>query len=331
MTRTFTYREALAEALREELERDPAVLIMGEDVGAFGGAFGVTKGLQEAFGAARVRDTPISENAIVGIGAGAAMTGLRPIVELMTVNFALLALDQLVNHAAHARAMFGGQVRVPLVLRMPQGGGRRLGPVHSHTWEALFLHVPGLLVATPSMPADAKGLLKAAIRADDPVVVLEHEGLYGVRGPVADTDSRDDVVPFGRAIVRRAGTDVTIIGVSRMALVAWRAGEALARDHGIDAEVIDPRTLRPLDLGTIVDSVRRTGRCVVVEEGWPQGGVGATLSALITEQAFGALAGPVRRVTGADVPMPYAAGLERAALPDEDAVVRAVREMLSPR
>jgi pyruvate dehydrogenase E1 component beta subunit len=265
------------------------------------------------------------------MGVGAAMTGLRPVVELMTVNFALLALDQVVNHAAAARAMFGGQVRVPLVLRMPQGGGRRLGPVHSHTWEALFLHVPGLLVAVPSMPADAKGLLKAAIRADDPVVVLEHEGLYGVRGPVADSDARDDVVPFGRAIVRRAGSDVTIVGSSRMALVAWRAGEALARDHGIDAEVIDPRTLRPLDLDTIVDSVRRTGRCVVVEEGWPLGGVATTLASLITERAFDALAAPVRRVTGADVPMPYAATLELAATPDEAAVVRAVRETLSPR
>jgi pyruvate dehydrogenase E1 component beta subunit len=331
VTRTITYREALTEALREELHRDPAVLVMGEDVGAFGGAFGVTDGLQATFGSVRVRDTPISENAIVGFGVGAAMNGLRPVVELMTVNFALLAFDQIVNHAAQARAMFGGQVRVPLVLRMPQGGGRRLGAVHSHTWEALFLHVPGLLVATPSMPADAKGLLKAAIRADDPVVFLEHEGLYGVRGPVADSAGRDDVVPFGRAIVRRRGTDVTIVGVSRMALVAWRAAEALARDHGIEAEVIDPRTLRPLDLDTIVDSVRRTGHCVVVEEGWPHGGVGATLATLVTEHAFDALGVPVRRVGGADAPMPYAASLERAAVPDEAAVVRAVRGTLAPR
>jgi pyruvate dehydrogenase E1 component beta subunit len=291
----------------------------------------VTDGLLHEFGAARVRDTPISENAIVGMGVGAAMTGLRPVVELMTVNFALLAFDQIVNHAAQARAMFGGQVRVPLVLRMPQGGGRRLGPVHSHTWEALFLHVPGLIVATPSMPADAKGLLKAAIRAEDPVVFLEHERLYGVHGPVADSDARDDVMPFGRAVIRRAGRDVTIVGSSRMALVAWRAGEALARDHGIDAEVIDPRTLRPLDLETIVASVRRTRRCVVVEEGWPNGGVGATLGALIGEHAFDALDAPVGRVTGADVPMPYAATLERAAVPDEAAVVRAVRRTLSHR
>ena len=331
MTRTITYRDALTEALREELERDPAVLVMGEDVGAFGGAFGVTDGLQAAFGPARVRDMPISENAIVGLGIGAAMNGLRPVVELMSVNFALLAFDQIVNHAAQIRAMFGGQVRVPLVLRMPQGGGRRLGPMHSHSWEALFLHVPGLLVATPSMPADAKGLLKAAIRAGDPVVFLEHEGLYGVRGPVPDAADQDDVVPFGRAIVRRPGTDVTVVGVSRMALVAWRAAEALARDDGIEAEVIDPRTLRPLDLDTIVASVRRTGRCVVVEEGWPRGGVATTLATLVTEQAFDALRAPVRRVTGADVPMPYAAGLERAALPDEAAVVRAVRETLAPR
>jgi pyruvate dehydrogenase E1 component beta subunit len=329
VTRTITYREALGEALREELRADPTVLVMGEDVGAFGGAFRVTEGLQAEFGAARVRDTPISENAIVGMGVGAAMAGLRPVVELMTVNFALLALDQIVNHAATARSMFGGQVRVPLVLRMPQGGGRRLGPVHSHTWDSLFLHVPGLLVATPSMPADAKGLLKAAIRASDPVVFLEHEGLYGVRGPVADSDARDDVVPFGRAIVRRPGGDVTLVGISRMALVAWRAGEALARERGIEAEVVDPRTLRPLDLDTVVESVRRTRHLVVVEEGWPQGGVGATLAAQVTERAFGALTAPVRRVTGADVPMPYAAALERAAVPDEAAVVRAVRETLS--
>jgi pyruvate dehydrogenase E1 component beta subunit len=329
VTRAITYREALGEALREELRRDPSVIVMGEDVGAFGGAFRVTEGLQDEFGPARVRDTPISENAIVGMGVGAALAGLRPVVELMTANFALLAMDQLVNHAAAARAMFGGQVRVPLVVRMPQGGGRRLGPVHSHTFDALFASVPGLLVAAPSMPADAKGLLKSAIRASDPVVFLEHEGLYGVRGPVADTDARDDLVAFGRAVVRRPGTDVTLVGISRMALVAWRAGEQLERDHGVAAEVIDPRTLRPLDLDTIVASVRRTRRLVVVEEGWPRGGFGATLAALVTERAFGALAAPVRRVTGADVPMPYAAALERAAVPDEAAVVRAVRETLS--
>jgi len=330
VTRTLTYREALAEGLREELRRDPAVLVMGEDVGAFGGAFRVTEGLQAEFGAARVRDAPISENAIVGMGVGAAMAGLRPVVELMTVNFALLAFDQIVNHAATARAMTGGQLRVPLVLRMAHGGGRRLGPVHSHSWEALFLHVPGLLVATPSMPADAKGLLKAAIRSDDPVVFLEHQGLYGIRGPVADSDARDDVLPFGRAIVRRQGADVTVVGVSRMALVAWRAAEALARDHGVEAEVIDPRTLRPLDVATIAESVRRTRRLVVVEEGWPDAGVGATLAALVAEHVpHGTLLAPVRRVTGAPVAMPYAAALERVATPDEAAVARAVRETLA--
>src|SRR3954449_12968237 len=256
------YREALNQALREEMQRDETVFLMGEDIGVFNGAFKVTNGLLDEFGEKRVRDTPISENTIVGMGVGAAMPGLRPIVELMTINFSLLAMDQMINHMATIHYMFGGQVRVPMVVRMPQGAGHQLGPVHSHSWEALFLHVPGLLVATPSMPADAKGLLKAAIRSDDPVVFLEHQGLYGIRGPVADSDARDDALPFGRAIVRRQGGDVTVVGVSRMALVAWRAAEALARDHGVEAEVIDPRTLRPLDVATIAESVQRTRRLV---------------------------------------------------------------------
>ncbi len=316
------YREALNAALREELARDQRVVLMGEDIGVFGGAFKVTDGLLEEFGEQRVRDTPISENTIVGIGVGAAMTGLRPVVELMTINFALLALDQIVNHAAHIHYMFGGQARVPLVVRMPQGAGHQLGPTHSHCFEAMFLQVPGLLVAVPATAADAKGLLKSAIRDENPVIFIEHESLYGVRGEVPD--GGDHLVPFGLARVAREGDDVTVIGISRMARTAERAADTLASEHGVQAEVIDPRTLRPLDLDTILASVRKTNRCVIVEEGWPHGGVGANLAALISEQAFDDLDAPVQRVTGADVPMPYSKPLEDLAYPHEQQVVRAV-------
>jgi pyruvate dehydrogenase E1 component beta subunit len=315
------YREALNAALREELRRDPRVVLMGEDIGVFGGAFKVTDGLLEEFGERRVRDTPISENTIVGIGVGAAMTGLRPVVELMTINFALLAFDQIVNHAAHIHYMFGGQARVPLVVRMPQGAGHQLGPTHSHCLEALFLHIPGLLVAVPATAADAKGLLKSAIRDENPVVFIEHEALYGVRGEVPDDE--DHLVHFGSARTVREGSDVTIVGISRMALTAERAAETLASEHDVHAEVIDPRTLRPLDLGTILASVKRTNRCVIVEEGWPHGGVGANLAALIGEQAFDDLDAPIQRVAGADVPMPYSKPLEDIAYPHEQQIVRA--------
>ena len=316
------YREALNQALREEMRRDERVLLLGEDIGVFNGAFKVTAGLLDEFGEKRVRDTPISENTIVGMGVGAAMSGLRPVVELMTINFSLLAMDQIVNHAAHIRYMFGGQPRVPLVIRMPQGAGHQLGPTHSHSFEALYLHVPGLLVAVPSTPADAKGLLKAAIRDDNPVVFIEHEYLYGQRGDVPENG--EVVARFGEAAVRREGDDVTIVGMSRMALTAARAAEQLASEHEIEAEVIDPRTLRPLDLDTILQSVRKTNRCVIVEEGWPHGGVGANLAALVQEQAFDWLDAPVGRVTGADVPMPYSRPLEQIAYPHEPQVVEAV-------
>lgn len=315
------YREALNAALREEMERDESVFLMGEDIGVFQGAFKVTAGLLEQFGEKRVRDTPISENTIVGMGVGAAMAGLRPVVEIMTINFALLAMDQIVNHAASIRYMFGAQVSVPLVVRMPQGAGHQLGPTHSHSLEAMFLHVPGLLVAVPSTAADAKGLLKAAIRDDNPVIFIEHETLYGRRGEVPDDAGP---IAFGEAAIRREGSDVTIVGVSRMAVTAERAAEKLAADHEIEAEVIDPRTLRPLDLDTILESVRKTNRAVIVEEGWPHGGVGANLAALIQEQAFDWLDAPVGRVTGADVPMPYSKPLEQAAFPHEEHVVQAV-------
>jgi pyruvate dehydrogenase E1 component beta subunit len=316
------YREALNEALREELQRDESVFLMGEDIGVFKGAYKVTQGLLEEFGPKRVRDTPISENTIVGMGVGAAMAGLRPVVELMTVNFSLLAMDQIINHAAAIHYMFGGQVTVPMVIRMPQGAGHQLGPTHSHCFEALYLHVPGILVAVPTTAADAKGLLKAAIRDDNPVVFIEHEYLYGQKGEIPDDE--DHVVDFGRAAVRREGGDVTIVGISRMALTAERAAAELAEEHGIEAEIIDPRTLRPLDLDTILESVRRTNRALIVEEGWPHGGVGANLAALISEQAFDHLDAPVGRVTGADVPMPYSKPLEQIAFPHEAQVVEAV-------
>ena len=314
-------REALNQALREEMSRDEDVFIMGEDVAVFQGAFKVTEGLLDEFGEKRVRDTPISENTIVGTGVGAAMTGLRPVVEIMTVNFALLAMDMIVNHAAAIPYMFGGQVKVPLVIRMPGGGGHQLGPTHSHSFEALYLQIPGLLVACPSTPADGKGLLKAAIRDDNPVIFIEHETLYGSRGEVPEDG--DETLNFGEAAIRREGNDVTIIGILRMAEIAQQAAKTLANEHGAEAEVIDPRTLRPLDLDTILKSVRKTNRVVIVEEGWPHGGVGANLAALIQEQAFDYLDAPVQRVTGADVPMPYSKRLEQAAIPHAEHVVSA--------
>jgi pyruvate dehydrogenase E1 component beta subunit len=272
-----------------------------------------------------VRDTPISENTIVGMGVGAAMVGLRPVVEIMTVNFSLLAMDQIVNHAASVRYMFGGQVSCPMVIRMPGGAGHQLGPTHSHSFEALYLHVPGLLVAVPSTPADAHGLLKSAIRDDNPVIFIEHETLYGRRGEVPD-----DAEPmrFGEAAVRREGSDVTIVGISRMAETALKGADELASEHKVEAEVIDPRTLRPLDLDTILESVRKTNRAVIVEEGWPHGGVGANLAALIQEQAFDHLDAPVARVAGGDVPMPYSKPLEQAAFPHEEHVVHAALSTL---
>jgi pyruvate dehydrogenase E1 component beta subunit len=318
-------REALRDAMAEEMRRDEGVFVIGEDVAVFQGAFKVTEGLIDEFGERRVRDTPISENTIVGTGVGAAMGGLRPVVELMTVNFSLLALDQIVNHAAAIPYMFNGQAKVPMVIRMPGGGGHQLGPTHSHSFEALYLQVPGLLVACPSTPADAKALLKAAIRDDNPVIFIEHESLYGVRGEVPEGEDGDGggVLRFGEAAVRREGADVTIVGVLKMAQVAEQAAAKLASEHGVEAEVIDPRTLRPLDLDTILASVRKTNRAVIVEEGWPHGGIGANMATLITEQAFDDLDAPVQRVTGADVHMPYSKRLEQAAIPHEEHVVSA--------
>ena len=314
-------REALRDAMAEEMRRDESVFVMGEDVAVFNGAFKVTEGLLDEFGERRGRDTPISENTIVGTGVGAAMGGLRPVVEIMTVNFSLLALDMVINHAASIPYMFNGQARVPMVIRMPGGGGHQLGPTHSHSLEALYLQIPGLLVAAPSTPADGKALLKASIRDDNPVIFIEHETLYGARGEVPEGE--DTLLRFGDAAVRREGGDVTILGVLKMAQVAEKAAKQLSAEHGVEAEVIDPRTLRPLDLDTILESVAKTNHVVVVEEGWPHGGVGANLATLITEQAFDYLDAPVQRVTGADVPMPYSKRLEQAAIPHEEHVIQA--------
>jgi pyruvate dehydrogenase E1 component beta subunit len=276
-------------------------------------------------GPERVRDAPAAEAALVGLGIGAAVAGLRPVVELTTATFAALALDQLLHHAAPLRALSGGRLSAPLVVRMPQGGGARLGPIHSQNVEALLQHIPGLVVLAPATPADAHALLTAAIRSEDPTVVLEHAALYDTRGPVdEDGDGASPLVAIGGAAVRRAGADVTLVATSRMALVAEQAAATLAAGHGVAAEVVDLRVLRPLDAATVIASARRTRHVVVVEEGWPDGGIGATLAARVTEATFSTLAAPVARVTGADVLMPYAAPLERAAVPDAEAVVAAV-------
>ncbi|HEV3109521.1 MAG TPA: alpha-ketoacid dehydrogenase subunit beta [Candidatus Binataceae bacterium] len=320
----ITYREALNQALREELDRDERVFIMGEEVGYFGGAFKVTDGLIAAYGEKRIRDTPISELTIVGAGVGAAMGGLRPVVELMTVNFALLAIDQIVNTAAKAHYMFGGQAKVPLVIRAPQGGGHQLGAQHSQSLEAYFLHCPGLRVAIPATAADAKGLLKYALRQEDPVMFLEHESLYGLKGEVPEGEY---LVPFGKANIMREGKDVTIVSYSKTVHDALKASEIL-ENQGTDAEVIDLRTLNPLDMNTVIESVKKTTRAVVVYEGWLTGGAGAEIASRIYEAAFDDLDAPVQRVASADVPMPYNRHLEAAALPSPQQIVEAVEHIV---
>ncbi len=319
----ITYREALRQALQEKMAGDPRVFILGEDVGAYGGAYSVTKGLQEEFGPERVRETPIAESAIIGTAVGAAMAGMRPIAEIMTINFALLAMDQIVNHAAKFHYMFGGKIKVPMVMRTVSGWGQ-LGATHSQTFENWFASVPGLKVVAPATPRDAKGLLKTSIEDDDPVIFIEHSNLYGVRGEVPDSDFRE---PLGRALVVRDGTDVTIVAYSRMMHVSLRAAAQL-EEAGISAEVIDLRTLRPLDMQTIYESVRRTHRLVVAEEDWRTGGIGGEVAAATGEACFDDLDAPVRRVAMPDVPMPYAKNLELALVPTEEEVVAAVRSLL---
>jgi pyruvate dehydrogenase E1 component beta subunit len=320
----ITYREALNQALREELERDERVFIMGEEVGYFGGAFKVTDGLLAVFGEKRVRDTPISELTIVGAGIGAAMGGLKPIVELMTVNFGLLAMDQIVNNAAKIHYMFGGHAKVPMVIRAPQGAGHQLGAQHSQSLEAYFLHCPGVRLVLPATPSDAKGLLKSSIRRDDPVIFLEHESLYGVKGEVPDDDY---LVPLGKANVMRAGKDVTLISYSKCVYDSMAAADAL-ENQGIDAEVIDLRSLNPLDIDTVLESVRKTGKAIVIYEGWRTGGAGAEIVAQIQEAAFDHLDAPVERVATLDTPIPYNARLERAALPSPAQIIEVAERML---
>lgn len=321
----MTYREALSQALVEEMSRDESVIVLGEDVALYEGSFKVTRGLLKEFGEERVIDTPISEAAIIGTAIGAALGGLRPVPELMTVNFAYLALDQLCNHLAVMRYMFGGQVKLPVTVRMPGGGGHQLGAQHSHSLEALFVHTPGLKVVYPATPDDAKALLKAAIRDDNPVVFLEHEGLYNLEGDVPDGL---DAAVIGEAAVRRSGRDVSIIGYGAMTHAALAAADLLAAG-GVSAEVIDLRTLRPWDKETVADSVARTHRAVVVEECPPSCGIAAEVAANLTEMVFDELDAPVARVSGADVPMPYAKDLEQACIPHADAVVRAARKTLA--
>jgi pyruvate dehydrogenase E1 component beta subunit len=320
----ITYREALNQALREELDRDERVFIMGEEVGYFGGAFKVTDGLLAVYGEKRVRDTPIAELTIAGAGVGAAMGGLKPIVELMTINFGLLAMDQIVNHAAKIHYMFGGRAKVPLVIRAPQGAGHQLGAQHSQSLEAYFLHCPGLLVAIPATPADAKGLLKSCIRQDNPVIFLEHESLYGVKGDVPEGEY---LTPLGQASVLREGKDITIVSYSKCVYDAVAAAEAL-ENEGVDAEVIDLRTLNPLDTATVVESVRKTGKAMVVYEGWRTGGAGAEIAAQIYEAAFDHLDAPVERVATLDTPIPYNARLEKAALPGAADIVKVAERMV---
>lgn len=320
----LTYREALNAALREEMQRDDRVFIMGEDIGVFEGAFKVTAGLLKEFGAKRIIDTPIAEEEIVGAGIGAAMLGLRPIVELMTINFSLLAADQIVNHAAKMRYMFGGAIKIPLVIRMPGGAGHQLAASHSQCLEVWYAHIPGLKVVAPSTPADAKGLLKTSIRDENPIIFIENEGLYNTRGEVPNGDG---LIPIGVADVKREGSDVTIIAHSRMTLVALGAAKRL-EGEGISAEVVDLRSLRPLDREAVANSVRKTNRAVIVEEGWPIYGVSAEVAASIYEDAFDYLDAPVKRIGSAEVPMPYARNLEQAALPHEETVVSAVKEIL---
>lgn len=314
------FSQALNQALRDSMRDDPSVILLGEDIGAPGGSFGVTRGLLEEFGAERVRDTPIAEAGIVGLAIGAALGGLRPVPELMTMNFAIVAMDQIINHAAKLRYMFGGQVRLPITIRAAGGGGTQKGAQHSHSIESWFVNAPGLRVVIPSTPYDAKGLLKTAIRSDDVVIFIEHEMLYGAKGPVPDDEY---VIPFGVADVKRAGSDVTIVAWSRMTHEALRAAETLAQE-GIEAEVLDPRTLDPFDWDGLYTSVARTRRCVVAEEGWRTVGVGAEIAARVQEQFFYDLDAPVQRVAAVDVPTPYARELEQAALPHAADIVRAV-------
>jgi len=319
------YSHAIRQAIEEEMTRDERVILLGEDIAEYGGAFKLTEGIVEQFGKARVRNTPIAENGFVGVAVGAALTGLRPVTEIMFMDFITLAMDQLVNQAAKFRYQYGPQAAVPIVVRCPSGAGRCYGPTHSQSLERYFFSTPGLLIACPATPHDAKGLLKAAIRSDDPVIFLESKVLYGVRGEVPEGDY---VVPLGEAAVRRQGSDITLVAYSRMVGEALKAADAL-EEHDVSATVVDLRTLAPLDMETVIASVSETGRVVLVEEGWLTGGVGAELAARVAERCFDYLQAPARRVAAADVPVPCAHSLEQAATPDWEAIGKAALEVVS--
>jgi len=323
---TMTYREALRMAMREELARDDRVFLMGEEIGVFEGSYKVTAGLLEEFGEDRVRDTPISEEGFVGAAVGAAMAGQRPVVEIMTLNFVLVAMDMVINHAAKVRYMFGGEAGCPMVLRTPNGAGNQLTAQHSQSFDGWFAHAPGLKVVSPATPADAKGLLKAAIRDDDPVMVIENLPIYKQKGEVPEDP--DHLTPIGRARVAREGADLTIVAHSYATVRALAVAERLAEEDEVEAEVIDLRSLRPLDMETVAASVAKTNRVLCVEEGWPSYGVTAEIAARVQHACFDDLDAPVERVGMAEVPMPYAKNLEHAALPNEDKVAAAARRVL---
>ncbi|KPK65232.1 MAG: pyruvate dehydrogenase [Gemmatimonas sp. SG8_38_2] len=318
-----TYREALNQALREEMRRDPDIFLMGEEVGAYQGAYKVSRGLLEEFGEWRVRDMPIAELGFTGLGVGAAMVGLRPIIEYMTWSFALLAIDAIVNAAAKMRYMAGGQFKMPLTFRGPSGAANQVAATHSQALDSWYAHVPGLKVVAPATARDAKGLLKSAIRDDDAVIFLEGELLYGMKDDVPEDE--DFLIPLGESEVKRAGTDVTIVVHSRPLHSALQAAKIVEEEDGISAEVIDPRTLRPMDIDTVLESVRKTNRCVIVEEGWPVCGIGSQIVDDIQREAFDYLDAPIARVTGADTPDPYAQNLEQIAFPQADYIVKAIR------
>ncbi|HJU05588.1 MAG TPA: pyruvate dehydrogenase complex E1 component subunit beta [Nitrospiraceae bacterium] len=321
----LSYREALNQAMREEMRRDERIFLIGEEVGYYQGAFKVSKGFVEEFGARRVLDTPITEAGFTGLAIGAAMAGLHPIVELMTFNFGILALDQIVNNAAKLRYMSGGQLSTPLVIRGPGSAAHQLGAQHSQSLEAWFCHVPGLKVIAPATPHDAKGLLKSAIRDHNPVIFIEAQLLYATKGEVQEGEY---TVPIGQAEVKRQGKDVTVVAYSKMLLLAMDAAAQLAQE-GIEAEVVDPRTLKPLDLETIVASVKKTGKLVIVEEGWRFAGLGAQIAESVYSRALDYLDAPIVRVTGEDVPMPYTRPLEDAAIPDKDRIMAAVKNLVA--
>ncbi len=320
----ITMREAISQALWEEMERDPKVFIMGQEVGVWGGTYAVTKGFYDHFGPDRVRDTPIAESAIVGAAIGSALTGVRPVAEIMTINFAFVAMDHIVNEAAKLHYMFGGQMVLPLVIRTVGGGGRQLGATHSQTPDAIFAHFPGLKVVAPGTPADAKGLLKAAIRSQDPVFFIEHATLYQTRGEVPEGDY---VIPIGKSTVQRPGKDVTLVTYSKMLEISTKAAEQLAKE-GIEVEIVDLRTLRPLDMEPVLESVKKTNRAVIVEEGWKSFGVGAEIQSRIYEEAFDYVDAPIKRVAQKEVPLPYNRALEQMALPNVEDVIAAVKEVL---